>query len=75
MKCSLGGLMNSLKFDLLQLLILGVPALLAWKQGLFQLSVERPESSDGTADFKPYFILLFLATVHITLVWLEARVL
>lgn len=60
------------KIDIIVLLILGLPALLFWWQGRFRLKIERPESLPDTGEFKPYIILLVLATLHVSIVWLEA---
>ena len=64
--------MGSWKFDLVQLLLLGLPLLLLWKKDRFQLQFESPESLPDTAEFKPYLLLFGLITAHIMVVWLEA---
>lgn len=61
--------MGTFKFDALQLVLMALPLIILWWQGRFRLGIEL-QSLPDTAEFKPYFILFVLITVHVVIVWL-----
>ena len=65
-------IVGSFKFDVLQLLIFGLPLFFLWQQGRFRLDIQRPDSLPNTAEFKPYLILFVLITLYTVIVWAEA---
>lgn len=48
---------------------MALPLIILWWQGRFRLGIEL-QSLPDTAEFKPYFILFVLITVHVVIVWL-----
>lgn len=58
-----------LVLDFVQLLVFLLPALYAYKQGRFRLSLHLPPSKPETVDFTPLFVLFLLLTAELAIAW------